>query len=297
MDTYIHQHGRLGDMILCNGLIRCLLQNKDKKDKIYIFCRSCHLKAVKFMYRDKKRIKIISFNENINLKDEKLLAKFETNKAEQIVGKIKSKKKINFIRIGFENYHKTQNLNPDKSFPWPCEIVFYKQFNIPFKYRFSKSYWKRDMISEKRLFRKLVGVDQPYAFVHDDIDRNFVIGPENINPELKIIKNDKRELIFNFGLILERAKEIHLMESSFRQIIEVLNTKNIKLYLYKDRGGEHAISLYNKKKNKWVGTSKKWKIIKKNIDLNKRKKNIKNIFKFLISRLNQKTIYYLSRNS
>ena len=149
------------------------------------------------MYRDEKRIKIISFNENINLKDEKLLAKFETNKAEQIVGKIKSKKKINFIRIGFENYHKTQNLNPDKSFPWPCEIVFYKQFNIPFKYRFSKSYWKRDMISEKRLFRKLVGVDQPYAFVHDDIDRNFVIGSENINPELKIIKNDKKELIFN----------------------------------------------------------------------------------------------------
>jgi adenylate kinase family enzyme len=110
MDTYIHQHGGLGDMILCNGLIRYLLQNKDKKDKIYIFCRSRYLKSVKFMYRDEKRIKIISFNENLNLKDEKLLAKFETNKAEKIVDKIKLNKKIDFIKIGFENYHKTRNV-------------------------------------------------------------------------------------------------------------------------------------------------------------------------------------------
>ena len=87
------------------------------------------------------------------------------------------------------------------------------------------------------------------------------------------------------------------MESSFRQIIEVLNTKNKKLYLYKGRGGEHGIDLYNKKKKKWVGTSKKWKIVKKNIDLNKQKKNIMSIFKYILSRLNQKIIYYLSKNN
>ena len=87
------------------------------------------------------------------------------------------------------------------------------------------------------------------------------------------------------------------MESSFRQVIEVLNTKNKKLYLYKGRGGEHAIDLYNKRKKKWIGTSKKWKIINKNIDLNKQKKNITGILEFLISRLNQKIIYYLSKNS
>ena len=120
-------------------------------------------------------INTVDIIENINLKDEKLLARFETNKAEQIVDKIKSKKKINFIKIGFENYQKTKNLNPDKNFPWPCDIVFYKQFNIPFKYRFSKCYWKRDKKSEKRLFNKLVGNNQPYVFVHDDKDRNFLI--------------------------------------------------------------------------------------------------------------------------
>ena len=125
---------------------------------------------------------------------------------------------------------------------------------------------------KKKLFYKLVGNNQPYVFVHDDKDRNFLIDTKNINPNLQIIRNDNKELIFNFGYILERAKEIHIMESSFRQIIEVLNTKNKKLYLYKGRSGEHSIDLYNKKKKKWVGTSKKWKIIEQNIEFNKRKK-------------------------
>lgn len=294
MDTYIHQHGRLGDMILCNGLVRHLLESKNKRNKIYIFCRSSHLKSVKFMYRDEKKIKIVPLNENLNLKDEKLLAKYEFEKVEKIIDNIKSKKKVNFIRIGFENYQKVKNLNPDKNFPWPCDIVFYKQFNIPFKYRFSKCYWKRDKKREKRLFNKLVGNNHPYAFVHDDKDRNFIIDTKNINPNLKIIKNDNKELIFNFVYILEHAKEIHIMESSFRQIIEVLNTKNMKLYLYKGRSGEHSIDLYNQKTHKWIGTSKKWKIKKQNIDLNIRKKNMLDFVKHIVSRLNQKVIYHLS---
>ena len=192
---------------------------------------------------------------------------------------------------------KTDPLNPDKNFPWPCEIVFYKQFNIPFKYRFSKCYWKRDKKREKKLFNKLVGNSKNYAFVHDDKDRNFFIDSKNINPKLKIIKNDNKKLIFDFVYILEHAKEIHIMESSFRQIVEVLDTKNKKLYLYKGRGGEHSIDLYNTKKKKWIGTSKKWRIIKRDIDLNKQKKNKTSFIKYLISRLDQKIIYHLSTDN
>ena len=57
MDTYIHQHARLGDMILCNGLVRHLLEKTYKRGKIYIFCRSRNLRSVKFMYRDEKELK------------------------------------------------------------------------------------------------------------------------------------------------------------------------------------------------------------------------------------------------
>jgi len=46
-----------------------------------------------------------------------------------------------------------------------------------------------------------------------------------------MIKNDKKKFIFNFGLILERVKQIHIMENSFKKIIEVLNTKS-KNFIY-----------------------------------------------------------------
>ena len=55
------------------------------------------------------------------------------------------------------------------------------------------------------------------------------------------------------------------MESSIRQIIEVLNIKTKRLYLYKGRGGEHDIDLYNNRLKKFVGTSKKWQTIKNGI--------------------------------
>ena len=83
------------------------------------------------------------------------------------------------------------------------------------------------------------------------------------------------------------------MESSIRQIIEVLNIKTKKLYLYKGRGGEHDIDLYNSKLKKFIGTSKKWRTIKNGI---KSKKNIK-IYNKIINKIDltkEKLIYLKS---
>ena len=75
-NIYIHQHSRLGDMILCNGLIR-ILSKRNNTSYLNIFCRSKYLKLIKFMYRDHKSIKLIPFNEHPKLTDEKLLIKYE----------------------------------------------------------------------------------------------------------------------------------------------------------------------------------------------------------------------------
>ena len=63
-------------------------------------------------------------------------------------------------------------------------------------------------------------------------------------------------------MIIERAKEVHLIESSFRQLCETLNIKTKKLFLYKDNRDDYAMSLYNKNHKGWLSTSKKWKEIK-----------------------------------
>ena len=292
-NIYIHQHTRLGDMILCNGLIR-ILSKKNNTSCLNIFCRSKHLKLIQFMYRDHKSIKLIPINEHPKLTDEKLLIKYEGKFIQNYI----NKKKINndkIITIGFENYHKIKNLNPDKKHPWPCEIIFYKQFKIPFKKRFKESYWKRDALSEKKLFNKMIKKNEKYIFVHDDPNRNIFLKNTHFDKGIqKIVRNNIKENIFNYGQILENATEIHIMESSIRQILEVLNIKTKKLFLYKGRGGEHDIELYNKKLNKFVGTRIKWKVIRDCILKKNNKNKITNKIKYLSSRTNQKIIYYRS---
>ena len=249
MKYYIYQHLGLGDMILCNGLIRHLISTIPK-GKFYLFCKKSHLKAIKFMYRDLNRLSLVGVSN---------ISKNEVLDVRNHLSNIKFNYEL--IKIGHEFYHPTNALNTNKDSPWPCDVVFYKQFQIPFHYRFIKSYWKRDIKKERKVYRQMVGVKKNYIFVHDDPSRNIYISDKILNKKYHVVRNNYKYSIFDYGMILENAKELHLIESSFRQVVETLNTKNIKLYLYKNRKGDHSISLYNKKLRKWIGTQKKWKVI------------------------------------
>jgi hypothetical protein len=96
-------------------------------------------------------------------------------------------------------------------------------------------------------------------------DAGLIIDEKHISKNLKIIRNNNNELIFNYGLLLENADEIHIMESSFRQLMETLNIKTKKLFLYKGRDRYHAIPLQNKKTGELIGTKFDWKVIDSNI--------------------------------
>ena len=254
MYTIIYQHLGLGDLILCNGLVRHLISAENNSKKNFLICKNSNLKSAKFMYRDIKNLKIIDIDEKKDEKKEvnRFLKKF-------------SNKEVNYIKIGHEFYVPTEFLNiHNKDSRWPCDIVFYKQFNTPFKFRYTKSFWKRDLASEKKLFNKLTD-KKKYAFVNDDVSRGLVINEKYIGNNLKVIKNSNNELIFNYGLLLENADEIHVMESSFRQLMETLNIKTKKLFLYKGRDRYHAIPLQNKATGKLIGTRFNWKVINSNI--------------------------------
>ena len=259
MNVFLYQHLGLGDMISNNGLIRYLIELNPKIKFFYIFCKKMHVNSIRFMFRDLKKIKIIKISNN---------PKYEKKEIELYLKNEKSNFEI--IKIGHDFYHSTNKLNPDfKSNPWHCTVNFYKQFGLPYKYRYEKTFWKRDLRNEKKLLKKLVGNEKKFIFVHDDIKRGLIINTNKLKKKFKIIRNDYNNLIFDYGLILENAHELHLIESSFRQLIETLNIKSKKLYLYKDNRHDYSMSLYNNKLKKWIGTSKKWK----EISLIKKKSN------------------------
>tara|TARA_B100000575_G_C23014974_1_gene584550 strand:+ start:176 stop:1003 length:828 start_codon:yes stop_codon:yes gene_type:complete len=252
MYIYIIPHQGLGDILCTNGLIRHLIEINPDAKRYYLFCMNMHVKTAKFQFRDLKKLKIISISNN------------EKNEKKEIETYIKKQKKeYEIIKIGHDFYNASLNLNPyKKNYPWHCCVAFYKQFGLPYKVRFQKTYWKRDLKREKKLFQKLTKNKKNYVFVHDDKKRGINIDTSKINKNYSIIRNNNDYLVFDYGLILENAKELHLMESSFRQLTETLKIKTKKLFLYKDDREDYSMPLYNKEIKKFVGTSKMWKEIK-----------------------------------
>ena len=241
---FLFHHMGLGDFISCNAIVRKFCK---QKKEIFLFCKVNLLKNIKFMYRDLKNLTIIK------IKDE--------NDIDIFLKSINlEKRNYQVVELGFDNFYKTIS-NKFKNKDFTTDMVFYKQLNIPYSYRFKKTYWKRDFKNEKRVYKKLNPKNEEYIFVHDDPDRNLKIDKFiNKKKELKIIRNDKSEIIFNLGLIVEKAKEIHVIESSIRHLIETLNIKHKRIYLYNIRKNLSRGPFVGKN-GKYVGTCKKFKII------------------------------------
>jgi len=248
----IYHHLGLGDHFSCNGLVRYLYKKNNKKQSFYLVCKRRYKKMVDFMFRDLKLLKIIP------------VSNFSQNESRDVLKIIKKNNISKFNKIGFDFFVKNKNLINNEM---TIDMLFYKQVGLPYKNRFKLSYWKRDLLSENKLFKK--NVKKKYAFVHDDSSRGFKIEDKNINKNLQIIRNDPKMNIFDYGKIIENASEIHVMESSTRCMLESLNTSRSKHYLYIWKNGPWK-SIPFVKKNKFIGTMKKWHYIY----LNYKKKNL-----------------------
>jgi len=117
-----------------------------------------------------------------------------------------------------------------------CWEIFYDQVAIPYEVRKSYFYVKEDPVQEKKLLEKLNPENLPFAFVHDDKDRGFILDKSHIkNKDLHIIENDTSENIFHFISILEEAEEVHCMESSFKTLVDIYCDQE-KLFFHDFRG-------------------------------------------------------------
>ena len=256
---FIYHHLGLGDHFHCNGVVRFLLENKFKNKKVYLFAKKKYSEMIKLMYRDISRLEVISITDD------------ENKESEEIKTYLKYGDHIE--KIGFDYFVKKQNKN------MTIDMIFYDQYNIDYSKRFELTYWKRDYSRENELYSNLAK-NKSYAFVHDDPSRGFVIPDKLISSELQVIRNSNKNSIFDYAKIIENAKEIHVMESSIRCMLEYLNTKNAKHFLYDFDGPWKSIPFYDENNN-IVGSSKKWKFVK--LKIKKKQKFIKRIINKFIS--------------
>lgn len=216
---YIYHHLGLGDHIICNGMVRLF---HEKYKEIKLFCKKNNIENVNFMFSDLNNFELIPVNNDYDVID-------YINK---------NNVHSNLIKIGFSEMSKHQP-------PLTFDQAFYKIAEMDFSVRFDYFRVPRNYEMEDKVYNDLNPNNEPYIFIHDDKERGFQIDKNKINSKLKIIENNTKYGLFDMLKIIENAEEIHLMQSSIKDLINsyVFTKPKIFLHLYVRNYDDDADSL------------------------------------------------------
>lgn len=233
---FVHHHLGMGDHIMCNGLVRSLLNDGKYYTEVYVFAKEKNASRVARMFDDDQRIRVISIPES-------------ENEVAFVNAVLNGYGIVDFVRCGFGSIENMISMGLASNF----DEVFYVGSGIPFKNKWDKFNIRRDIEAEQRVLKKLNPNGVPFMFVHDDPSRGFVINPPNPQ-NLMVIKNDPSEDLFNMIGVFEAASEIHCMESSISNLIEFIPSVTCPLYMHKsirkDSSG-HSYNATSRAKN-WI---------------------------------------------
>lgn len=255
----LYHHLGLGDHIMCHGIVR---EYCKKYEKVAIFCLPHNFSSVSFMYRDLINLTILEC-------DYDSPKKFLLQKTSQF-------DKLNYDEIKIIGY---QDLN--KNSDTPLEMQFYQLAGVPFNKKWDSFYIKRDFEKERALFER-VAPRGDYVFVHEDISRGFTINKELIGKDCAVLSADQGRTnnIIDYCTVIERAKEIHVIDSCFMFLIDFLpyNNPDQKLFIHR----------YSRENHEWLLPilKKDWHII---IQRNDNKEPFKTILRVLLG--NHNTIF------
>jgi len=164
---FIYQHMGLGDHLMCNGLVRNLI-NTNSNNQYFMFVKQHNVGSVSYMYRDIPNLKFI-------IGDDSAVFSFLTvNRIPQEQLKI-----IGFNWIDQTNHNLEEN--------------FYLQHNVDPNKKWDSFSCLRDLDIEQKLY-DYFNIVEDYIFVHDDaryrIDESKL--PKNtriIRPEVGLVDN------------------------------------------------------------------------------------------------------------
>lgn len=256
----LYHHLGLGDHIMCHGIVR---EYCKKYEKAAIFTLPQNYPSVSFMYKDLKNLTII--------KGDKIFAQnFISANASK-----PENEKYDYVKIvGF------QNLNWHSAIP--LEKQFYNIAGVDLSKKWDNFFIERDLQRERNLFKKSA-LKEDYAFVHDDVKRNYKIKEDKIGKNLKIFKPNPEltDNIFDYITIIENAKEIHVIDSSFMFLIDCLKYENPNQKLF--------IHRYARENDNW-----KLPILKKDWQVFTLKNNTRELLRYIPALLYKYKMFFLN---
>ena len=221
---YIYSQTQIGDHILCYSIIKFYSK---KYNKIVLLVRdlgSRHMSNLRRLFFSLPNVSFIPFyDHNSTL----LFIKANSNK--------------NFLIFGHEDFVTALKLGTAK----PFDQHFYETAKVPFNDKWDEFYFERDLEKEKEVYynRLKLKDDDEFIFIHQDPAREYFIDKKYIDNNVKCIRLEDLQDVCLFDLFytLERAKEIHEINSSMLTLIDIMQLKvKGKLFYHKYvRGSFH----------------------------------------------------------
>lgn len=206
-------HHGMGDEIICNGLVR---EYCKKYETVGILCLKRNEPSVSFMYRDLTNLRIHVIRSHTQGDRFRLLNPF---------------------RFGSNHYDSVQFIGDyDQESGIRNERQVYARFGVPIEKKWKSFFVARDKEREDALFIQ-AALPHSYIFIHDYAP--YVIDTTRISSSLPVFHPDKNltdnVFIFDYCTVIERATEIHVIDSSFMNLIECLPYSNPDQRLYLHR--------------------------------------------------------------
>lgn len=181
-------------------------QKATEWDEVFVHCKARNLEQVQRMFQDDPKITPIVFDG-------------KTNSQNLLV-----------LRPSWRKHKQ------------PFDKVMYELAGVDFRHKWDSFYVERNTDDERWLMKGVYHIQGEYAFVHDDEGRGYEITKGL--PDMKIIRPDIQFGIFDYMGIIEQAKEVHCMDSSFLNLIECSGIKKDGLFFHKyvriKRNKEHG---------------------------------------------------------
>lgn len=226
--AFILGHLGLGDQIICNGLIRDVAS---RFTDVYLPVKQHNVDNIKDMLKDVSNINIVVVKD-----DQDMLRAHSLT--ERFVDKTI---RFGVFAAGFMKDVKT------------FDESFYKQAGVDYDNRWFKFHYVSNYEKQGKLLNK---VFSDFIFVHDDSSRQLNVREDLLNKNYPIFRPDHKlgseseTTIFDYLSVLQEAKEIHCIDSSFACLVDHISSLYYKpKFLHRYVRKENHNPFY---KNNWT---------------------------------------------
>lgn len=143
---------------------------------------------------------------------------------------------FNQVSAWYENPRLPYTLGEEMIF----DRVWYRLANLPLNLKWDNFYFERDTNKEKEIYYDILGLkdNEEFIFLHEDSkckNADRTIKRKYINTNLKLVELEKMHDISLLDLmyVVEKAKEVHVINSSSRTFIDLMNIKHDNLIYHK----------------------------------------------------------------